>query len=278
MHARTIGRWLGFAVLALSASTQAAEEPVKPKAVDPAAVFEARTHRGAGAPAGELAYRLFVPPDYDAKADTLYPLVLFLHGAGERGVDNKAQLKWGGRELATDLQAAGKCIVIAPQCPPGKQWVDTPWSKGVYSVEKVPVSESLRMAIEVVEKTAAEMKVDRSRIYVTGLSMGGYGTWDALARRPDLFAAGVAICGAGDVASAAKLTKAGVAVWAFHGDKDNVVPPAGSRDMAAAFKQAGAAEPQFKYTELAGVSHNAWSPAWKTPGLWTWLMSQKKSR
>jgi predicted peptidase len=223
---------------------------------------------------GTLAYRLLTPDGYDPKADATYPLVLFLHGAGERGTDNVAQLKWGGVQLATQLQAAAKCFVVAPQCPPGKQWVNTPWAKGSYSTAAVPAGDELTMAIEAVEAATTEFKIDRGRVYVMGLSMGGYGTWDAIARRPDLFAAAVPICGAGDPAAADKLKP--LAIWVFHGGADTVVPTQGSRDMAAAMQKAGAAEPTFKYTEFPGVGHNAWTKAWETPGLWEWLVAQRR--
>ncbi|HEX8913586.1 MAG TPA: prolyl oligopeptidase family serine peptidase [Humisphaera sp.] len=265
------------ACLIMAGSVRAAEDPVKPdKPADPVAAFEARVLKSETVPGGTLPYRLLTPAGYDPKAADAYPLLLLLHGAGERGSDNKAQLKWGGAEAANDLQAAGKCFVIAPQCPAGKQWVNTPWSKGSYGTDAVPASDQMKMALEAVDRAMKEFRVDPARVYVMGLSMGGYGTWDAIARRPDFFAAAVPICGAGDPKSAEKLKAAGVAVWAFHGGADTVVPTQGSRDMAEALKKAGYVEPQFKYTEFPGVGHNAWSPTWKTKGLWEWVLAQKR--
>ena len=256
------------ALLLMSSITSAAD----PSPLDR---FEARVFESGKVAGGTLNYRLLVPDGYDAKADATYPLILFLHGAGERGADNQAQLKWGGKQLATDLQTAGKCFVVAPQCPIGKQWVNTPWSKGSYSTEKVAISDELTMAIEAVEKTAADYKIDKSRIYAMGISMGGFGTWDAIVRRPDLFAAAVPICGGGDPAAAPTLKS--IRIWTFHGDADTAVPTAGTREMAAALKKAGLTEPAFTYTEYPGVGHNCWSKAWETKGLWEWVLSAKKT-
>ena len=255
---------------------RAAAPATQPAAADPLARFEPRQLQSQAVPGGKLSYRLLVPDSDDAATDAKYPLVLFLHGAGERGTDNKAQLKWGGVHLATKLQAAGKCFVIAPQCPPNKQWVNTPWVNGSYSTEKVAISDELKMAIEAAERAMKEFKVDPARIYVMGLSMGGYGTWDAIARRPDLFAAAVPICGAGDPAAVEKIAR--VPTWAFHGGADTVVPTKGSRDMAVALRAAGAGDPVFKYTEFPNVGHNAWTPAWETKGLWEWMLGQKRKK
>jgi len=259
-------------LLILVTVAHGAESAAKP--ADPLTRFEARTLQSQAVAGGSLQYRLLKPEAYDAKADKTYPLMLFLHGAGERGADNKAQLRWGGRELANDLQAAEPCFVVAPQCPPGKQWVNTPWGKGNYSTAVVPISDELKMAIEALEKAAAEFKIDKSRIYVMGLSMGGFGTWDVIARRPDLFAAAIPICGGGDPAAADKIKT--IAIWTFHGSADTTVPTKGTQEMVAALQKAGATERTLKYEEFPGVGHNSWTPAWKTKGLFDWLLQQSK--
>jgi predicted peptidase len=250
------------------------DAPLLPKLPDPLGGFESRPLASQHITGGKLACRLFTPKGYDPAAETRYPLVLFLHGAGERGIDNAAQLKWGGAILATKLQTAGKCFVLAPQCPPNKQWVNTPWAKGSYSTETVAISDELSMAIEAIESVIKEFKIDRDRVYVMGISMGGFGTWDAIIRRPDLFAAAIPICGGGDPSAAEKIKH--IAVWAFHGGADNVVPPSGSRDMVEGLKKAGAAEPTLKFTEFPGVGHASWVPAWESKGLWEWLLAQKR--
>lgn len=222
----------------------------------------------------KLPYRLFKPEKIEPGKK--YPLVLLLHGAGERGSDNKIQLTWwwksGQRSLLTSPAfVESGAFALCPQCPSEKQWVDVPWSKG--SFKSPTISEPLRLALELTDATIKDLPIDPDRVYVTGLSMGGYGTWDALARRPELFAAGIPICGAGDPEKAA--TIAHIPVWAWHGDKDGAVPVQGSRDMIEALKKAGA-KPRFN--ELPGVGHNSWSPAYADADFWPWLLAQKRTK
>jgi predicted peptidase len=115
-----------------------------------------------------------------------------------------------------------------------------------------------------------ENQVDSKRIYVMGLSMGGYGTWDAIQRRPNFFAAAVPICGGGDTSLAPRLTK--LPIWAWHGDQDKVIKPSRSRDMIDAIKKIGGTP---KYSEIKGRGHNSWVDCWKSQEMWTWLYSQK---
>lgn len=257
-----VHRMVTAMIVSLTTTALAAEK------ADPMAAYEVRTHKAADGTS--LPYRLLKPAGYDAKQK--YPVLLFLHGAGERGDNNAAQLHHGGAQMAKDLQAAGPCFVIAPQCPNGKQWVNTNWSKGSYSTEKVEISGPLGAALEALAAARKEFSIDPNRVYIMGLSMGGYGTWDAVARNPTLFAAAVPICGAGDPEKAPALK--GTAVWAFHGGNDTVVPTQGSRDMAAALEKAGV---NSKYTEYPGVGHNSWSKAWAEPELWKWLLAQKRA-
>jgi len=131
----------------------------------------------------------------------------------------------------------------------------------------------LKRAVELLDQLGTEFRIDPDRVYVTGLSMGGFGTWDILLREPGRFAAGIAVCGAGDPSQAERIQH--VPVWAFHGDKDGVVPVSGSREMVAALKKAGA-EP--KYDEFPGVGHGSWYKAYATPGLWDWLFAQRRTK
>ncbi|QDU30003.1 Prolyl oligopeptidase family protein [Anatilimnocola aggregata] len=229
--------------------------------------FEARTYAGAG---GEkLNYRLLKPKDYDPNKK--YPLVLFMHGAGERGDDNKRQLVHGMNDFASDeVMAKYPAFVVAPQCPNGKKWVEVDWGAAKHTAPEKP-SISLQLTFETLDAIAKEFSIDDKRIYVTGLSMGGYGTWDSIERKPDYFAAAAPICGGGDVEQAKKLTK--LPIWAFHGDKDTAVKPERSRDMIAAIKAAGG-EP--KYTEYPGVGHNSWTATYRNPEFYAWLFAQKK--
>ena len=223
-------------------------------------------------PDGGLKYTVR-PPD-KVEPGKRYPLVLLLHGAGGRGDDNRGQIVDAGGGAALDkMGVSGKfgAYVIAGQVPKNQQWVDVPW--GSLDHEMPKVSNSMRQMLAALDAFVADKKnqVDPQRLYVIGLSMGGYGTWDALQRRPGLFAAAVPICGGGDKRLAKKITK--VPVWAWHGDKDGVIKPSRSRDMVAALKAAGG---KPKYTEVKNRGHNVWIDAFGSAEMWAWMFEQKK--
>lgn len=228
--------------------------------------LQARVYTDAGGK--KLPYRLFVPVNYDATKQ--YPLVVFLHGAGQRGDDNRAQVDNAGALVFVqgEAQVRYPCFFLAPQCPAGQQWVNTEWGKGSYSTAAVPISDPLRMTLETVQALQKEFSIDAKRLYVTGLSMGGYGAWDLVLRNPSLFAAVVPICGAGDPSQAAKLK--GMGIWAFHSADDGTVPVSGSRDMIRALWAAGQTP---GYTEYQDYGHFAWDPAYGVPGLQRWMFA-----
>lgn len=229
--------------------------------------FEARTY--ADSAGTKLHYRLLKPADYDATKK--YPLVIFLHGAGERGADNFVQLKHGMINFANDEgMKKYPCFVLAPQCPTGSKWVNVDWGAAKHEMPETPAS-PMRLTIEVVQKLSQEFSLDPSRFYITGLSMGGYGTWDAIQRKPEMFAAAIPICGGGDPKFAKQMSS--VPIWAFHGDKDTAVKVERSRDMIQALKDAGASP---KYTEYPGVGHDSWTATYKNPEVLDWLFAQKK--
>lgn len=216
---------------------------------------------------GTLPYRLLPNP-----TDEPQPLVLFLHGAGERGADNEAQLTHVvGIFAEPRVRNQFPGHVIAPQCPPGGRWVDCDWSAPTHGLPDAP-SGPQGLVLGLLEQCIADPMVDARRIYMIGLSMGGYGTWDLVARRPELFAAAVPICGGGDENVAARL--AGVPIWAFHGTDDSVVPVARSRNMVDALR---AIDGDIRYTEYAGTGHNSWGPASREPELLPWLFAQRLS-
>ena len=172
---------------------------------------------------GRLPYRLLRPLDY--RPAQKYPLVLFLHGAGERGNDNAAQLVHGMNEFAGDrIREQYPAFVVAPQCPADGQWVNVPWSADTHTLTKDPAA-PLRHSLELLAALEKEFSIDARRVYVTGLSMGGFGTWDAVQRYPERFAAAVPVCGGGDATRAKPIVN--VPVWAFHGADDGVVKPRG---------------------------------------------------
>ncbi|MGJ8655441.1 MAG: dienelactone hydrolase family protein [Akkermansiaceae bacterium] len=216
-----------------------------------------------------LNYRIHIPKDLNPKK--LYPLVLFFHGAGERGNDNQKQLKHGAQELLNYSEKSNQnAFIIAPQCPKNHQWVNAPWGALSHTMPPEP-STNMQLATQLLQEKIKTLPVDPQRIYITGISMGGFGTWDLIQRHPDLFAAAIPICGGGDTAQAAKLTK--LPIWAFHGDKDTAVKTSRSRDMIAAIKKAGGTP---NYTEYPGVAHNSWTRTYNNPEVLKWLFSQKK--
>lgn len=228
--------------------------------------FETRTQKGRSANLS-LPYRLFKPAGYATSRK--YPLVIALHGAGERGTNNTAQLT--ANALATvwardSNQAKFPAFVAAPQCPPNGMW-----APNGRPIDGSQPSDPAKVALEMLDSLAKEFPLDSDRIYITGLSLGGFGTWDLTMRNPGRFAAAVPICGAGDVTKADRIKS--LPIWAFHGDKDPTVPVAGSRDMIAALKTAGG-DP--KYTEYPGVGHDSWTPALREPDLVAWVMSQRR--
>ena len=232
---------------------------------------EAREFKSGGK---TLLYRLLRPAD--TEAGQKYPLVLVLHGAGERGSDNAKQLVWFWHEkkprvLNRPEVAAAKAFADVPQCPDGQQWVDVPWTQGSYA--SPAVSESLQLTLGLVESLIQDLPIDPDRVYVVGMSMGGYGAFDVVQRRPGLFAACVPVCGAGDPSKAKDI--AHVPVWAFHGEEDDAVPVAGSREMVAALRAAGGSP---RYTEYAGVGHFSWSPAFAEPEFWNWIFAQRRKK
>ena len=250
-------RILAMCAFAISTATATAAEP------------EAKEFKADGK---TLPYRLLVPTD--TQSGQKYPLVVFLHGAGERGVDNTKQLVWFWNDKKPSVMtrpevAAAKAFVVVPQCPDGKKFVEVPWEKGSYKSPEI--SETMKLTLALTDALLKDLPIDPDRVYVVGMSMGGYGALDAVQRRPELFAACVPICGAGDLEKAKSI--AHVPVWAFHGDADGAVPVSGSREMIDALKKAGA-EP--KYSEYPKVGHNSWSPAFEEKEFWNWTCAQKR--
>ncbi len=224
--------------------------------------------------AGEsLPYRLFLPKDYDAAKK--YPLVLVLHGAGQRGDENRKQLaSYAAGWIDDAVQSKHPCILLLPQCPTGKKWADADWGKGSYSFSAVPITEPMKLAKEILDQVLREKSVDLNRVYVMGVSMGGYGAWSFVTRYPEVVAAAVPVCGAGDPTMAATLKD--LPIWAFHGDKDNIVPPSGSQDMVDAITKAGGTK--IKLTMYPGMDHGSFLIAWRDPALVEWLFSQSKAK
>jgi predicted peptidase len=204
-------------------------------------------------------YVVFVPKDYDGTKE--YPIILFLHGAGE--TKNPKATKEGKMPVEVGIGPAIKkreksfpFIVVIPRAE-GFGW-------GADSA-------NAKRALAMLDEVMKEYKVDAKRQYLTGLSMGGMGTWSIAMAHPDRFAAIAPICGRGDTSKAEKIKD--LPCWCFHGDADTAVKVEGSRDLIEAIKKAGG---KPKYTEYPGVGHNSWDKAYGTDELYTWLLEQKK--
>ena len=218
-----------------------------------------------------LPYQIYVPEDYNEDT-TEYPIVLFLHGAGERGDDNEAQLKNAVQLLFNDLDSPiYQSIFIAPQCPLEEQWVNTPWNEGNYDCDAVGESDSLKAVMALLEEVKEEYSINLDRIYVMGLSMGGFGTWNLMMRHTDIFAAAIPICGGADVKYAQVLAKK--PIYTFHDKKDGTVPYAGTQAMVEAIRAQGGSLITFVETE--GYGHAVWDYAVQYEGLMDWLFDQR---
>lgn len=222
-----------------------------------------------------LPYRILYPENYGSGEK--FPLVIFLHGYGERGTDNEAQLVHGSSMfLEKENREKYPAIVVFPQCPAGEgswSWYergagDEPWKVPFYEQPQPP----LQAVIELVEKLVAEEKVDTDRLYAMGLSMGGFGTFELIARMPGKFAAAAPICGGGNTAVIG-LYGGQTDVWIFHGSADVVVPVSNSRKMYEAIKKWN---PDVRYTEYPGVNHDSWNNAFAEPELMTWMFGNEK--
>jgi predicted peptidase len=198
-----------------------------------------------------LDYLVYLPADYDQDKAKLWPLVIFLHGSGERGSDVQLVRKTG---LTQTLEQRGATpyVMIAPQCPLGGGW-------NTGALDKL-----LDLAL-------ADYRVDKKRVVLTGLSMGGYGTWKWGAERPERFAALIPICGGGKPESAASLK--GMPIWGFHGDADPAVKLTAGQAMIDAAKKGGA---DAKFTIYPGVGHQSWGKAYAEPELEGWILSKRK--
>ncbi|MHC5083450.1 MAG: carboxylesterase family protein [Planctomycetota bacterium] len=202
----------------------------------------------------ELDYLIYLPDDY-GKTDDSWPLMIFLHGAGERGSNLNLVKQHGPPKLVEE----GKdlpFIIVSPQCPADKWWANIP--------ERI-----MALVDEITEK----YNVDENRVYLTGLSMGGYGTWALAATYPDRFAAIAPVCGGGIKFLAYALKD--VPVWAFHGDADQVVPVQGSIDLVETLKEIGG---NAKLTVYPGVGHDSWTQTYNNDQLYQWFLSHSKKQ
>ncbi|WP_336515844.1 prolyl oligopeptidase family serine peptidase [Pollutibacter soli] len=224
-----------------------------------------------------LRCRILTPQNFSTTKK--FPLVVFLHGAGERGTDNEKQLTWGA-DLFLDSVNRAKypAIVVFPQCPENEAWSSVKRGQikdtlGGFEFDTAAAQpKTAALVIRFIDSLVAKPGVDQNRVYLGGLSMGGFGTFEFLWRRPDLFAAAFPICGGGVPAKVHSYAKK-LPIWIFHGDADPIVPVTQSRRMVRALQKTTA---EIKYTEYPGVQHESWKNAFAEPGLMEWIFSKKK--
>ena len=214
---------------------------------------------------GELPYRLFVPSNYDRAKK--YPLVVYLHGSGGLGNDNLKQLQLGNVYLisfftSSETQSRYPAFVVAPQS------LNEGW---VAASDRVTPTNQLRLLADLIRELERTFSIDRGRVYVTGQSLGGFGAFAIVAAYPNLFAAGIPLCGGGDESKAAQFKH--TPLWVFHGDHDEAVPVERSRTMVAAIRKAGG---QVKYTEYPAAGHDIWTKVVKESDLLSWLFAQHR--
>lgn len=224
-----------------------------------------------------LPYRLLMPDGFDASRK--YPLVLFLHGAGERGSDNEKQLTHGSALFTEPLnRGAFPGVILMPQCPAESYWAQVKIDRSNYPIglefqyDNGP-TRPLQLVMELVSQYLDLSYIDADRVYVMGLSMGGMGTFEILYRMPGVFAAAIPICGAG-VPESVSAYAAQTPLWIFHGALDQVVAPGQSVEMVDALLRKGA-RPAF--TLYDNYNHNSWDGAFTEPGLLRWLFSHRKT-
>ena len=202
-----------------------------------------------------IPYLFSLPQEYDPSSKTKWPVMLFLHGRGESRGPLSIVAKWGPPRMAQRGDNL-PYILIAPQCPAESRWTDDDQQAGV---------------LKLLDHITTTFPADTTRIYLTGLSMGGYGTWKMATENPDRFAAVSPICGRGNPADAAKLVD--VPIWVFHGTEDTAVLYRHSDEMVKAIRKAGGKKVRF--TTLQHVGHNSWSAAYATPELYQWFNKHK---
>ena len=246
--------WLTSALAAGASAALPGGAAALPGAAPGPALGWEQTESFRGVVTKQVALRYLVwMPDPAAKPATGWPLMIFLHGSGERG-HSLAKVKAHGPPMYAAAGRRFPFVLVAPQVDEGDSW---------HSDE----IEALRADL------VARLPIDPDRVLVTGMSMGGYGAWNYAVAYPEQLAAVVPVCGIGNVERAARVAQ--VPVWAFHGARDSVVPIAADREMVEAVREAGG---QVKFTVYDDIGHNAWDRAYADPALYAWLLAQRRVR
>lgn len=234
------------------------------------------------ASSGPLPFRIWRPQgaiagsttddNSSSSVATGFPLLLFLHGAGERGTDNEVTLVHGAHDFAGPMvQRENPCFVVVPQCPVDDVWASIDRTHEPTKLAAQP-SPALRSVQQLLDSLLTQLPIDPQRVYLTGLSMGSFGGWDLLMREPDRYAAAVLICGGADCQADQLPKLARKPLWVFHGDQDDVVPVTRSREIVHRLRELGGSP---RYTEYRGGDHDSWTATYSNPAVWEWLFAQR---
>jgi len=225
-----------------------------------------------------LNYRIMYPKNFSKEKE--YPVVLFLHGSGERGNDNELQMVHGSTLFSKkENREQFPAIVLFPQCPEDDYWSNFEVDRSSFPIllnskYNEPPTKALQQVIALLEEITTKSYVNKNQLYVMGLSMGGMGTFELVYRKPNLFAAAIPICGAGDPEYVNEYAKS-TPIWVFHGAKDTIVNPLQSVEMVSAILKAGGFP---KFTLYDKANHNSWDNAFAEKDLLQWLFSQKLNK
>jgi predicted peptidase len=218
-----------------------------------------------------LPYNIYYPESY--KKDTKLPIIIFLHGSGERGVDNQKQNVHVIPYLTSpEIQSQYPAVIISPQCPENQTW--SPVDRQSWRpLGSAPMTSPGKALMALIDKISKDRHIEPNRIYIIGLSMGGFGTFDLVSRNPQRFAAAAPICGGADLDKMADY--AHVPMWIFHGAQDDVVPVRLSQEAYQKLVDLGG---RASYTEFAEGNHSVWEEAVRTPGFMDWLFAQYRGK
>jgi predicted peptidase len=232
-----------------------------------------RVGEGSAARDVTIRYMLFVPQGYQPKGKK-WPLMLFLHGLGECSNDDLTLVKIHGPAKLVDTRPDFPFVLITPQCPPPGGYDPSKPSTltSEQIIDLVDHAWKPDELIQLVDHVVKNLNIDREQMYVTGLSMGGYGSWRLAATYPDRFAAAVIICGGGEPEKMAR-SLSRVPIWAFHGEKDTTVPVSESQRMVDAVKRAGG---DVRLTIYPNVQHNSWAQTYDNPEVYKWLLAHRR--
>ncbi len=240
-------------------------------------VMEAKTYSNSDiSKKMELPYRIYVPNSYSESEK--YSLLIHIHGAGERGSDNTAQIAQNDqtaliRRVISDKKFGEQFIIIAPQCPVNNIWVTMNWSSGTYSIEETPQTIPMKLLVSLLnDEILKNYSVDTRRIYVTGLSAGGYATWDLICRYPDMFAAAIPVCGGCDVSYAEAIKD--IPIRIYHSSDDTIVSDTGSRGMFNELRKLGA---DVDFFDTKPWGHGAWGEAYADSDIINWMVSKVRT-